>query len=88
MAKARTIRVRVLPEVEALVQALHEKCRYDLSTVRNIALLLGLERLAELIRETGEEPIKDDSEFWQLYERVKAAIESLPMERSKVVEYA
>ena len=87
MAKARTIRVRVLPEVEALVQALHEKCEYDLSTVRNIALLLGLERLAELIREAGEEPIRDDSEFWQLYERVKTAILTLPT-RSKVVVYA
>jgi hypothetical protein len=74
--------VRVRKDIETLVHELAELTGYEASTVRNMALLLGLEKLAYLARKEVKKghpptPFLSDAEYWRLHEAAQQSIEEL-----------
>jgi tryptophan 2,3-dioxygenase len=73
---------RVHKEVEALVEKLAEITGYESYTVRNIALLLGLKKLAYLSKDQVKKgfpptPFLTNQEFWMLHASAEKSIEEL-----------
>jgi hypothetical protein len=70
-----SVRVRVKPEVEEIVEKVSEVLGYMPYTVRNLSILLGVQVLLIL-----KPRIKRDSEFMEIVKHVERGINAILME--------
>lgn len=70
-----SVRVRVKPEVEEIVEKVSEVLGYMPYTVRNLSILLGVQVLLTL-----KPRIKRDSEFMEIVKHVERGINAILME--------
>jgi hypothetical protein len=90
--------VRVHKDVEGLIRELAELTGYEPYTVRNLAILLGLEKLAYLAEKQVKKdfpptPFLSEEEFWRLHTNAEQSVRKLKeavllWKERKVVVYA
>jgi hypothetical protein len=64
--------LRVKPEVDELVKKVADKLGYLPYTVRNVAILIGLQQIA-----LGQKVPDSDAEFLELFERTRRLVENM-----------